>query len=84
MKTRRLAVTQAAAKDIRRLPKVPQRAVIVAIEAYAAGNLPNADIVKLKGRRDEWRLRVGSYRIIFRSNHELLILRVLDRKEAYR
>lgn len=38
-------------------------------------NLPNGDIKKLVGCRNEFRLRVGNYRIIYELNqNELIIL----------
>jgi mRNA interferase RelE/StbE len=46
-----------------------------------------ADIRKLLGRRDEWRLRVGRWRVIieFDTQHGTMIaLQVLPRDRAYR
>jgi mRNA-degrading endonuclease RelE of RelBE toxin-antitoxin system len=67
--------------------------VLVAIErvvAYVAiervvANDPRADIRKLAGS-DEYRLRVGDWRVRFRrdaASRELLVLRVLPRGRAY-
>ncbi|MCW5854016.1 MAG: type II toxin-antitoxin system RelE/ParE family toxin [Anaerolineae bacterium] len=41
---------------------------------------------KLKGREDQWRLRVGDWRIIFEIDapgRVIYIVRVLPRKDAY-
>lgn len=38
-------------------------------------NLPNGDIKKLVGCKNEYRLRIGNYRIIYEiNNNELVIL----------
>lgn len=80
----RVAYAPAALRDLRRLdPRVRER-VIGAIEQLAA-NDPRADIRKLVGG-DEYRLRVGDWRIRFRRDadgRQLLILRVLPRGRAY-
>ena len=44
------------------------------------------DITKLTGR-EEWHLRVGTWRVRFRFDHDahsIVIVRVLPRREAYR
>lgn len=45
------------------------------------------DVRKLTGRQDEWRLRVGAWRVIFtfdRDTHTLIVLLVDRRKDVYR
>lgn len=45
-----------------------------------------ADVKKLKGEPDRWRMRVGKWRVIFRFNREEHILQIQsisDRKDAY-
>ncbi len=45
------------------------------------------DIRKLQGTNDEWALRVGACRVRFyydRTSQTIVVLRVLDRKDAYR
>lgn len=83
MKQRRLVITKAASRTIRRLPLDAQKAIAAAIEAYAAGDMPNADVVKLHGRRrPEYRLRVGDYRVIYELTTDVIVLRrILDRKD---
>jgi len=39
-------------------------------------NLPNGDIKKLASCRDEYRLRVGDYRIIYQLNQNQLVILV--------
>ncbi|MGH2461988.1 MAG: type II toxin-antitoxin system RelE family toxin [Chloroflexota bacterium] len=45
------------------------------------------DVQKLQSRADEWRLRVGDWRLIFTLVDDLeaiLVIRVLNRRDAYR
>lgn len=39
-------------------------------------NLPNGDVKKLVGCKNDYRLRVGNYRIIFQLNQDELIILV--------
>ena len=44
------------------------------------------DLSKLRGWENEWRLRVGDWRVRFqvdRTNHIIVVLRVLRRSQAY-
>ena len=50
-------------------------------------NLPNGDVKKLSGTIDDYRLRVGDYRIIYTiKNDELIILitKVANRGQVYK
>jgi mRNA interferase RelE/StbE len=45
------------------------------------------DVTRLQGVSDEWRLRVGDWRVRFRYDHTartLVVLRILPRGQAYR
>lgn len=51
------------------------------------GNPPTGDVVRLAGIDDEWRLRVGDWRVRFTRDLEtgvIQVLRVLPRGRAYR
>ncbi len=50
------------------------------------GFLPELDIKKLKGYRNQYRLRVGGYRVIFElmEGHKIIIFAILPRKKAYK
>ena len=51
----------------------------------AINKLPNGDIVPLKGRQPEMRLRVGDYRIIFEyMNDTAYILEIGNRGDIYK
>jgi mRNA interferase RelE/StbE len=53
----------------------------------AVDRLPEGDVRKLKGFRDEWRLRVGDWRVRFkidRQQRTLIILAIKPRGDAYK
>lgn len=45
---------------------------------------PQGDISKLKGREDQYRLRIGNWRIIFRQIDVIQIVAILPRGQAYK
>lgn len=50
-------------------------------------NLPNGNVKKLVGCKDEYRLRVGDYRIIYSLNQSelvVLVTRVNNRGQIYK
>jgi mRNA interferase RelE/StbE len=77
--------TPRAKRDLRRLDQPVQRRVIAALDRLV-GDPPAGDVVKLTGPDDEWRLRVGDWRVRFQRDADGLIyvLRVLPRGRAYR
>lgn len=77
--------TQRATHDLRGLDREVASRVVAAIERFAQTGY--GDVVRLKGQRSEFRLRVGDWRVRFIYGLErrmLLVLRVLHRREAYR
>lgn len=82
----RVEFARAAQRDLRRLDPPVRRRVLAAIEGLL-GDPPHGDVAKLAGRDDEWRLRVGDWRVRFtrdRDRRLLVIERVLPRGRAYR
>ncbi len=81
----RVVLRDRVAKDIDHLdPEDRQR--IRAKLAALAGNPRPPGVVLLKGSEDEYRLRVGAYRIIYTIRDQellVLILRVGHRREVY-
>jgi mRNA interferase RelE/StbE len=78
-------VTPTADRELKRLPTRGQARVRAALDALADG--PTGDLKKLEGRQDEWRLRVGEWRVRFRvdfSARAFVVLHVLPRGSAYR
>lgn len=83
MPTRRLELTRAALKDLGGIPKDDAAAVTKALVRYAETG--DGDVRKLEGRQVRWRLRHGKWRAILTSEGLVLrVLRVRDRKDAYR
>ena len=82
----RVELTRAALRDLRRLDAPVRRRVLAALDGLVA-DPPAGDVAKLTGRPDEWRLRVGDWRVRFtrhRDQQLLVVQRVLPRGRAYR
>lgn len=77
--------TGRARRDLQRLDPPVQRRIIDALDRLT-GDSPAGDVVKLTGLEDEWRLRVGGWRVRFQrdSSGVIHVLRVLPRGRAYR
>ncbi len=74
-----------AERDLRRLDPETALRVKAGVERLAVAG--QGDVKRLQGREDEWRLRVGDWRVLFRFYHSARILRVLrvrHRSDAYR
>ena len=75
-----------ARRDFKRLDSPVQRRIADALDRLT-DEQPTGDIVKLAGSDDEWRLRVGDWRVRFTRDRErrvVQVLRVLPRGRAYR
>ncbi len=79
------AFTGRAKRDFQRLDRPVQRRIIDGLDRLT-GDPPAGDVVKLTGSQDEWRLRIGDWRVRFHRDSTGLIhvLRVLPRGRAYR
>jgi mRNA interferase RelE/StbE len=81
----RVEITPPARRDLHGIdPPIRQR-VLDALDRLIA-DPPTGDVIKLQGR-EEWRLRVGDWRVLLRLDHEARavdVLRVLSRGRAYR
>jgi mRNA interferase RelE/StbE len=81
----RLAIEDRARKDLRRLDPPTRDRIARAIKLLAQNAELTGDVKRLKGS-DEYRLRVGDYRVRFKRDGRLLIItviRVLPRGRAY-
>lgn len=78
--------TPRALKDLRKAEKDIQRRVIQTLDRLVA-DPSTVDIKKLVAKEDQWRLRVGQWRIIYtvdRDAKEYVVLRVVPRdKDTY-
>ena len=76
--------TGSARRDIRRLDPPVAARILDALDRPATTG--QGDTQRLRGTPDEWRLRVGDWRVRFRydtATQALAVLRVLPRGEAY-
>jgi mRNA interferase RelE/StbE len=81
----RVAITGRARRDLRRLDPPVRERIYDALDRLVA-DPPAGDVVKLTGS-EEWRLRVGEWRVRFGLDREartIVVLRVLPRGRAYR
>ena len=78
-----IEIRKRAEKDLSSIPKPDAQNIADAIFALEDGL--TGDVKKLTNFSPEYRLRVGTWRILFEvSKHKIIIYRILHRKEAYR
>ena len=80
-----VVLTASAQRDLRRLDRPVATRILDALTQLAETG--QGAVTRLQGVSDEWRLRVGDWRIRFRYDYPartLEILRILPRGEAYR
>ena len=83
--TRRVELSRRALADLDNLDPPVRERVIVALHRFSETN--QGDVLKLRGRENEWRLRVGDWRVRMEIDNEqgiINVLRILHRREAYR
>ena len=81
-----LIITRPAERDIAGLHERNRTAVIGELDCLGE-NPSRVNLKKLAGRDNEWRMRVGRWRVILRFDNQagtLIVLRVLPRDRAYR
>ncbi len=72
-------------KDLPAIPKPDVIKIVKRIESLAKNPFPEG-AVRLKGR-EEWRIRQGSYRILYVVEHDIVtvfVVKVGHRREIYR
>ena len=75
-----------ASRELGRLPREIKESVSSRIEALADNPFPSG-VVKLRGLKDAYRVRVGRYRILFRVVWEergIVVFRIAPRGRAYK
>jgi mRNA interferase RelE/StbE len=80
-----VVLTASAQRDLRRLDRPVATRILDALTRLA--DTGQGDVTRLQGIADEWRLRVGDWRVRFRYDHPtrtLEVLRILRRGQAYR
>ncbi len=82
----RVFLERAAEKDLNRLSSEIHARVITAIRGLAGDPRPPG-CRKLSGGKNDWRIRVGDYRVVYEIADEIRIVRVnrvRHRREVYR
>jgi mRNA interferase RelE/StbE len=75
-----------AERDLRRLPAPTFARIIQAVQALAQNPRPPG-CRKIVGSQNDWRIRIGDYRVIFEiveKEKAVRVMRVRHRREAYR
>jgi mRNA interferase RelE/StbE len=82
----RIEFTNPATKQLGKLPRETQGRLIPAINDLAAEPRPHG-VEKLEGYEDQYRIRVGKYRVVYKIEDDRLIvtmLRIGHRRDIYR
>ncbi|MBI4504566.1 MAG: type II toxin-antitoxin system RelE/ParE family toxin [Chloroflexi bacterium] len=83
--TWQVVLTERARRDLASLGPAVSRRLAEALRRFAEQQL--GDVKRLRGRGEEWRLRVGDWRVFFTyefGEGVLRVLRVRHRRDAYR
>ena len=81
-----IQLTKTAERDLKKLPTDIQRRIIHRLRMLGEEPRPSV-IVKMRGRENQYRLRMGHYRIIYQVKDDLLIVLVVKighRRDVYR
>ena len=86
MASYQVRIRRSAEKDLRKLTPTTTRRVWAKIRSLRREPLPSAS-ERLAGSTNEYRLRVGAYRILYevdREGESVDVFRIAHRREAYR
>ncbi len=81
-----LEITKVAEKQLKKIDKAHQRKISTTILALANNPTPEG-CKKLKGYEDIYRIRIGTYRVIYKIENKkvtVVILKLGHRKDIYR
>ena len=81
----KVAYGSGAGRDMRRLDKTSAARIVDALKRLATTGL--GDIRRIRGSHDDWRLRVGDWRIIYEckdDEREIYVKKISRRDAAYR
>ncbi|MCX8092520.1 MAG: type II toxin-antitoxin system RelE/ParE family toxin [Verrucomicrobiae bacterium] len=82
----RVLLERSVERDLRRLSSQVHQRVIAALQGLAVNPRPPG-CRKLAGSSNDWRIRVGDYRVVYEiadDVREVRVNRVRHRREAYR
>ncbi|MGH9432276.1 MAG: type II toxin-antitoxin system RelE family toxin [Terriglobia bacterium] len=85
MASYRVALTSSAEKELKKLPGQVIARIAPRVENLASNPRPPG-CKKLKGGDDEWRIRVGDYRVVYTIDDAKLLVevtRIRHRSEVY-
>ena len=77
---------RAAERDLRRLPVETFHRIVPRIRALAENPRPPG-CRKLTGSENDWRIRIGDYRVVYEideGDRAVRVFRIRHRREAYR
>lgn len=78
----KIVISPRAEKDLKRLPKIGQIAVVRKIQQLGEGKIVQEE--KLSGFPNIFRVRVGDFRIVFRRTPaEIYLILIGHRKDVY-
>lgn len=79
----KIIVSPRAKKELKKIPKIDQIAVAKKIKSLVENSIVSEE--KLSGFKGIFRVRVGSYRIVYRkTSQEIYIVLIHHRKDVYR
>jgi mRNA interferase RelE/StbE len=79
-----LLFTSRAEKQLSKLPITTIKKILYKLE-QAAEFPEKADLKKLRGFEDLWRIRIGDFRVIFKyENETMIVTKVGHRKDIYK
>ena len=81
-----LLVERSAERDLKKLPVSIFEVIVDRLQLFKKTARPPG-AKKLSGRQNDWRIRVGDYRVIYEIDdlsQQVRILRVRHRREVYR
>ena len=80
--TYRITYKGSVAKELRKIDRQTQKRLLAAIEGLATNPRPDG----VKSKYDQYRIRVGNYRVVYEiadGQLRVLVLRVAHRKDVY-
>lgn len=80
-----LVINRSASKEIRNLSASARQRVLAAIEALAYDPRPRG-CKKLRGTENDYRVRIGNYRVIYQIQDQVvtvIVLKVGHRRDIY-
>ncbi len=84
----RISLTLKANREIKKVPKNILIRIAKAVDSLKSTHYPSKyDVKKLKGLEQGYRIRVGSWRILYHVNFEkkeISIVSIIPRKKAYK